>query len=49
MVDPDLLYTIAQVGVTYAGFSTLVTVVAYRRDMKALRHLCISPIYFPSL
>jgi hypothetical protein len=36
MVDPDLLYTIAQVGVTYAGFSTLVTVVAYRRDMKAL-------------
>src|SRR5210317_1744113 len=36
MVDSDLLYTIAQVGVTYAGFSTLVTVVAYRRDMKAL-------------
>ena len=36
MVEPDLLYTIAQVGVTYAGFSTLVTVVAYRRDMKAL-------------
>ena len=36
MVDPDLLYTIAQVGVTYAGFSTLVTVVAYRRDMRAL-------------
>ena len=36
MVEPDLLYTIAQVGVTYAGFSTLVTVVAYRRDMEAL-------------
>ena len=36
MVDPDFLYTVAQVGVTYAGFSTLVTVVAYRRDMGAL-------------
>ena len=36
MVDPDFLYTVAQVGVTYAGFSTLVTVVAYRSDMKAM-------------
>ena len=36
MVDAEILYTVAQVGVTYAGFSTLVTVVAYRRDMKAL-------------
>jgi len=36
VVDPDFLYTVAQVGVTYAGFSTLVTVIAYRRDMKAL-------------
>ena len=36
MVDLDILYTVAQVGVTYAGFSTLVTVVAYRSDMKAL-------------
>jgi hypothetical protein len=36
LVDPDFLYTVAQVGVTYAGFSTLVTVVAYRSDMKAL-------------
>lgn len=36
MVDPDFLYTVAQVGVTYAGFSTLVTVVAYRRDMSVV-------------
>ena len=36
MVDPDFLYTVAQVGVTYAGFSTLVTVVAYRRNMGAV-------------
>ena len=36
MVDPDFLYTVAQVGVTYAGFSTLVTVVAYRRNMGAM-------------
>ena len=36
MVDTDILYTVAQVGVTYAGFSTLVTVVAYRSEMKAL-------------
>jgi hypothetical protein len=36
VVDPDFLYTVAQVGVTYAGFSTLVTVIAYRSDMKAL-------------
>ncbi len=36
MVDPDFFYTVAQIGVTYAGFSTLVTVVAYRRDMTAL-------------
>ena len=36
MVDSDFLYTVAQVGVTYAGFSTLVTVVAYRSDMKAM-------------
>jgi hypothetical protein len=36
VVDPSFLYTVAQVGVTYAGFSTLVTVVAYRRDMGAL-------------
>jgi hypothetical protein len=33
VVDPDFLYTVAQVGVTYAGFSTLVTVVAYRRNI----------------
>ena len=36
MVDHDFLYTVAQVGVTYAGFSTLVTVVAYRNDLSAL-------------
>lgn len=36
MIDPEFLYTVAQIGVTYAGFSTLVTVIAYRRDMKAL-------------
>ena len=36
MVDSDFLYTVAQVGVTYAGFSTLVTVVAYRQVMSAL-------------
>ena len=36
MVDPDILYSVAQVGVTYAGFSTLVTVVAYSSEKKAL-------------
>jgi len=36
VVDPDFLYTVAQVGVTYAGFSTLVTVVAYGRDTGAM-------------
>ena len=30
MVDSDFLYSVAQVGATYAGFSTLVAVVAYR-------------------
>ena len=35
-MDPEFLYAVAQVGVTYAGFSTLVTVVAYRRDIRAL-------------
>ena len=33
MIDPEFLYAVAQVGATYAGFSTLVAVVAYRRDM----------------
>ena len=32
MIDPEFLYAVAQVGATYAGFSTLVAVVAYRRD-----------------
>ena len=36
MIDREFLYAIAQVGVTYAGFSTLVTVVAYRRDTQVL-------------
>ncbi len=30
MVDSDFLYAVAQIGATYAGFSTLVAVVAYR-------------------
>jgi hypothetical protein len=30
MVDADFLYAVAQVGATYAGFSTLVAIVAYR-------------------
>ena len=36
MIDPEFFYTVAQVGVTYAGFSTLVAVVAYRNDSGAL-------------
>lgn len=32
MIDPEFLYAVAQVGATYAGFSTLVAVVAHRRD-----------------
>lgn len=36
MIDPEFFYTVAQVGVTYAGFSTLVAVVAYRNDPGAL-------------
>ena len=36
MIDPEFLYAVAQVGVTYAGFSTLVSVVAYRRELGAL-------------
>ena len=32
MVDSDFLYTVAQVGATYAGFSTLVAVVGYREQ-----------------
>ena len=32
VIDPEFLYAVAQVGATYAGFSTLVAVVAYRRD-----------------
>lgn len=36
MIDAEFLYAVAQVGVTYAGFSTLVTVVAYRRDIRTL-------------
>jgi len=36
MIDTEFLYAVAQVGVTYAGFSTLVTVVAYRRDNRTL-------------
>jgi len=33
VLDSEFLYAVAQVGATYAGFSTLVAVVAYRRDM----------------
>ena len=33
MVDSDFLYTVAQIGATYAGFSTLVAVVAYREQI----------------
>lgn len=36
MVDAEFLYAVAQVGVTYAGFSTLVTIVAYRRQFGAI-------------
>lgn len=36
VIDPEFLYAVAQVGVTYAGFSTLVTVVAYRQELGAL-------------
>ena len=36
MFDREFLYAIAQVGATYAGFSTLVAVVAYRSDPGAI-------------
>ncbi len=36
MVDSDFLYAVAQVGATYAGFSTLVAVVAYRGQTGAI-------------
>lgn len=36
MIDSDFLYTVAQVGVTYAGFSTLVTVIAYGSNRGAM-------------
>jgi len=42
VIDPEFLYAVAQVGATYAGFSTLVAVVAYRRDMGPIP----SRIYF---
>jgi hypothetical protein len=42
VVDPEFLYAVAQVGATYAGFSTLVAVVAHRRDMGPIP----SRIYF---
>ena len=42
MIDPEFLYAVAQVGATYAGFSTLVAVVAHRRDMGPIP----SRIYF---
>ena len=35
MFDLEFLYAVAQVGATYAGFSTLVTVVAYRNNPGA--------------
>lgn len=36
MIDSEFFYAVSQVGVTYAGFSTLVAVVAYRNDLGAL-------------
>jgi len=36
MIDADFLYAVAQVGATYAGFSTLVAVVAYRGEIGAI-------------
>jgi hypothetical protein len=36
MIDLEFLYAVAQVGATYAGFSTLVAVVAYRSDPGAI-------------
>ena len=36
MVDSDFLYAVAQVGATYAGFSTLVAIVAYRGEIGAI-------------